>query len=104
MDPRYAGHVPLLGPGAAGSGSVAGRCRGHARGGDRRAPDRGAELVDWAFAFGMGQLLRGLPESLARFAEIEHAWAEELAQAAEAHRQPDGWVRLGRRTRILLGR
>ena len=58
----------------------------------------GQELVDWAWAFGMGRILRELPE------EFEGSWAAELARAGEANRKPDGWIRLGGRTRVVLAR
>lgn len=58
----------------------------------------GQELVDWAWAFGMGRILLELPE------ELEGTWAAELARACEAYRQADGWIRLGGRTRVALAR
>lgn len=58
----------------------------------------GQELVDWAWAFGMGRILLELPE------EIEGTWAAEFARAGEAYRQADGWIRLGGRTRVALAR
>ena len=58
----------------------------------------GQELVDWAWAFGMGRILLELPEA------FEESWAAELARAGEANRKADGWIRLGGRTRIVLAR
>jgi 2-dehydropantoate 2-reductase len=54
----------------------------------------GAELVRWCETFGMGRLLKDLPEATRR------AWAEDLI--AEGERRREGpWIRLGGVTRIV---
>ncbi|MCK6547816.1 methyltransferase domain-containing protein [Myxococcota bacterium] len=55
-------------------------------------------LVAWTLAFGMAKLLSGLPS------EIRAAWARELSAAAEGLRAPDGSLRLGGTTRIVVAR
>jgi hypothetical protein len=55
----------------------------------------GAELIAWTRAFGLSNLLSGLPE------EIQRAWEEDLLKETEPLRE-NGAVRLGGVTRIVV--
>ena len=58
----------------------------------KTAPD----LIDWVRAFGLARLLEGLPEA------TQQAWEADLVREAEALRGPDGLVRLGAVTRLVV--
>ncbi len=57
-----------------------------------------AEVVAWCRAFGLARLLQDQPESTQR------AWEADMTAAAEGLRDPDGLIRLGGVTRIVVAR
>ena len=104
--------VPPINPEAPGSfhygrpGKLRGRPRAsrlprRAPRGDRAARDGGRDRgrgIAWTRAFGMTRILDGAPE------EIQQAWEADLAKAAEDLREPDGFIRLGAVSRIVVAR
>jgi hypothetical protein len=57
--------------------------------------ESGAELIEWARAFGLTRLLNDLPE------DVQQAWEDDLVRAAEPLRT-NGLLRLGGVTRIVV--
>lgn len=55
-------------------------------------------LIDWSLAFGLAKLLAGQPDS------VRLAWERDMRAEAQAHRDADGWYRLGGTTRLVLAR